>query len=209
MNANLEKIAKKYEAIDFSRENYEVGGGLDVCKFASRRHEDALNDSGKLTQGKFAAMIKKAIDGDVSEINRLIDYHFPNLEWHHAGKLPKQYGGGMKKTYFLNAAQIVDFCRKFDTISANYEAHVANLKREFEEKKTLEQRRTEFLKENGEKKVRVGSNNRGEWFIELDREMNGKYGWFSSYGKSYNMTEYYTGYSFKSEEIYKKYLELI
>jgi hypothetical protein len=35
--------------------------------------------------------------------------------------------------------------------------------------------------------------------------MNGKYGWFSSYEKSYNMTEYYSGWKFETEEKFNEF----
>lgn len=38
--------------------------------------------------------------------------------------------------------------------------------------------------------------------------MNGKFGWFSSYGKSYNMPEYYTGWEFESQEKYQEFFNL-
>ena len=66
-------------------------GGLDSGKFASRRHEDAKNDFGKLTLGKAAQMFKKAVGSDdVEFIKEVLSYAVPNMEWHHAGKLPKQ-----------------------------------------------------------------------------------------------------------------------
>ena len=58
---NLQKIIEKYSKLNFNADNYSVGGGLcDSGKKASNRHEEALNDLGKLTQGKCAAMFKKA-----------------------------------------------------------------------------------------------------------------------------------------------------
>ena len=105
---NLKSIIEKYEQISHNADNYEIGGGLDSNKFASRRHEDAKNDFGKLTLGKATQMFKKAVGSDdVEFIKEVLHYALPNMEWHHAGKLPKQYGGGMKKTYFLNSYEIV------------------------------------------------------------------------------------------------------
>ena len=49
---NLKAIIEKYTQISHNADNYEIGGGLDSGKFASRRHEDAKNDFGKLTLGK-------------------------------------------------------------------------------------------------------------------------------------------------------------
>jgi hypothetical protein len=38
-------------------------------------------------------------------------------------------------------------------------------------------------------------------------EMNGKYGWFNSAGKSYNMPEYYSGMQFSNKELLNEYRE--
>lgn len=85
-----------------------------------------------MTVGKATAMFKNATGLDTETIKEIIDYAVPNQEWHHAGFLPKQYGGGM----------------------------------------------------------------------------DGKYGWFSSYGKSYNMPEYYTGWSFEKPEKLQEFYKL-
>ena len=118
---NLAKIIEKYSKIEFNENNYNVGGGFtDSGKKASNRHEDALYDIGKLTFGKAAAMFKKATGCEVAFINKIFDYAVPNAEWHHAGFLPKSYGGGMKKTYFLNSIEIV-------YIAANWQFLVGKL----------------------------------------------------------------------------------
>lgn len=202
----LAKIAKKYSEIQHNEDNYDIGGGLDSCRFASRRHEDAKNDAGKLTEGEATQLFKKATGLETEFVKAVINYAVPNMEWHHAGKLPKQYGGGMKKTYFVNASEIVDLASNWNNYSEKYEIHLT-AKREMEEKaKNLEARKHTFLSENAIKRERVTST--GRFFIETNREMNGKFGWFCSYGKSYNMTEYYTGWEFGSEEKYNEYLNL-
>jgi len=38
--------------------------------------------------------------------------------------------------------------------------------------------------------------------------MNGKHGWFSSYGKSYNLPEYYSGWEFENFEKYNEFIKL-
>ena len=67
-----------------------------------------------------------------------------------------------------------------------------------EAQKSKEAIKQAFLQENATRVVRVL--NKPDNFYEMHREMNGKYGWFSSYGKYYNLTEYYTGYQFESAE---------
>lgn len=93
-NLKLQKIAAKYTAIKHNEDNYSIGGGLDDQKFASRRHEDAKYDEGKLTEGKATQLFKTATGLDTDYVKKVINYAVPNMEWHHAGKLPKSYGGG-------------------------------------------------------------------------------------------------------------------
>lgn len=196
---NLDAIIKKYSNLDHNADNYEIGGGLDGAKFASKRHEDAKNDEGKLTLGKAAQMFKKAVSvDDVEFIKEVLKYAIPNMEWHHAGKLPKQYGGGMKKTYFLNASEIVKVAQNWQANVEKLEISKADKRAADEVKKTREQLRQEFLTAHATKVARVAE--RPQFFFETDKEMQGKFGWFSSYGKSYNMTEYYTGWVFSSEQ---------
>jgi len=38
--------------------------------------------------------------------------------------------------------------------------------------------------------------------------MNGKYGWFCSYGKNYNMDEYFSGWNLESLEKYNEFLKI-
>jgi hypothetical protein len=46
------------------------------------------------------------------------------------------------------------------------------------------------------------------FFYKTAQEMNGKYGWFDSSYKSYNMTEYFTGWVFENEEKYNEFLSI-
>jgi len=128
------------------------------------------------------------------------------MEWHHAGKLPKSYGGGMKKTYFLNSSEIVEIAENWDSLVEKIAIRNENLKSAEIVKKEKEAKKLEFLTANAEKLVRV--QNVPEFFYEIEKEMNGKYGWFSSYGKNYNMTEFYTGWKFSSEEKYNEFLTI-
>lgn len=203
---NLEKIAKKYSQINHNEENFQIGGGLSGQKFASRRHEDAKNDEGKLTLGKAVQMFKKAtkID-DIDFIKEVIEYAVPNMEWHHAGKLPKSYGGGMKKTYFLNSNEIVNISENWSSYVEKLQLSKSEKRNAEEELKNREAKRLKFLNKYAEKVVRVSEI--PSFFYETDKEMEGKFGWFSSYGKSYNLPEYYSGWAFKSkkklDEFYK------
>ena len=204
---NLEKIVKKYSEINHNEENFEIGGGLSDGKFASNRHEDAKNDEGKLTLGKAVQMFKKATENDDTDfVKEVLQYAVPNMEWHHAGKLPKQYGGGMKKTYFLNSKEIVHIAENWASIVEKLTISKTEKRNAEEVKKNREQIKLEFLNENAEKVIRVSE--RPSFFYETDKEMQGKFGWFSSYGKSYNLPEYFTGWVFKTEEKLKEFLNL-
>ena len=204
---NLEKIVKKYSEINHNEENFEIGGGLSYGKFASNRHEDAKNDEGKLTLGKAVQMFKKATQiDDVDYIKEVIHYAVPNMEWHHAGKLPKAYGGGMKKTYFLNAKEIVNIAENWYSFVEKLEISKTEKRNAEEAKKNREQIKQDFLNEHAEKVVRMSS--RPKLFFETNNEMNGKFGWFSAYGKSYNLPEYFTGWVFKTEEKLQEFNKL-
>ena len=204
---NLKSIIEKYEQISHNADNYEIGGGLDSNKFASRRHEDAKNDFGKLTLGKATQMFKKAVGSDdVEFIKEVLRYAVPNMEWHHAGKLPKQYGGGMKKTYFLNSYEIVKIAENWDDYTQKLELSKADKRKAAELQKSREEVQQEFLKLNAEKVTRVSKV--PEFFYETGREMQGKYGWFSAYGKSYNLPEYYTGWKFADDKTLQEFLSI-
>ena len=204
---NLEKIVKKYSEINYNEENFEIGGGLSDGKFASNRHEDAKNDEGKLTLGKAVQMFKKATENDDTDfVKEVLKYAVPNMEWHHAGKLPKQYGGGMKKTYFLNSYEIVKIAENWDDYTQKLELSKADKRKAAELQKSREEVQQEFLKLNAEKVTRVSKV--PEFFYETGREMQGKYGWFSAYGKSYNLPEYYTGWKFADDKTLQEFLSI-
>lgn len=202
----LESICNKYCSIKHNDNNYSIGGGLDGGKFASRRHEDARSDEGKLTLGEATQLFKKATGLDTDTVREVLEYAVPNMEWHHAGKLPKSYGGGMKKTYFLNAKEICDCAKNWNDYLEKLNLSKIEAKNAAEEKKNLETRRLEFLQANAKKVERVTT--KPKFFYKTAQEMNGKYGWFDSTYKSYNMTEYYSGWEFETEELYNQFLTI-
>jgi hypothetical protein len=110
----LDLIAKKFGEIKHNANNYYLGGGLDGFKFASRRHEAARRDLGKLTLGEATILFKKATGRTTDQVKAVIKYAVPSMEWHHAGKLPARYGGGMKRTYFVNSTEITDIAKHFE-----------------------------------------------------------------------------------------------
>lgn len=200
----LESICNKYCNVEHNDNNYSIGGGLDGSKFASRRHEDAREDEGKLTLGEATQLFKKATELEIDIVREVLEYAVPNMEWHHAGKLPKSYGGGMKKTYFLNAAEICDCAKNWDAYREKLCLSKAAAKNAAEEKNNFEKRKLEFLQANAKKVERVTT--QPKFFYKTAQEMNGKYGWFDSTYKSYNMTEYYSGWEFETEELYTQFL---
>lgn len=202
----LEAICNKFCSINHNDDNYSIGGGLDGSKFASRRHEDAKDDAGKLTLGEATQLFKKATGLDTDAVREVLIYAVPNMEWHHAGKLPKAYGGGIKKTYFLNASEICECAKNWCANVQLLNLSKAAAKESAENKKTFEERKLEFLKANAFCITRTTTS--PNFFYETDKEMNGKYGWFSSYGKSYNMTEFFSGWEFTSEGLYHEFLNM-
>lgn len=202
----LEAICNKYCSIQHNDDNYSIGGGLDGSRFASRRHEDAKYDEGKLTLGEATQLFKKATGLDTDTVREILEYAVPNMEWHHAGKLPKSYGGGMKKTYFLNAAEICDCAKNWNAFSEKLSLSKIAAKNAAEEKNNFEKRKLEFLQANAKKIERVTT--QPKFFYKTAQEMNGKYGWFDSTYKSYNMTEYFSGWEFESEEKYHELLNI-
>jgi len=202
----LESICNKFCSIEHNDDNYSIGGGLDGSKFASRRHEDAKDDAGKLTLGEATQIFKKATGLEIDAVREVLEYAVPNMEWHHAGQLPKAYGGGMKKTYFLNAAEICDVAKNWDDFLEKLKLSKQADKEAGEIKKWLEERKLDFLKANAKKIDRVL--NQPIFFHKTAQEMNGKYGWFDSTYKSYNMSEYFSGWEFATEELYKNFITI-
>lgn len=203
----LEKIIEKYSKVECNENNYEVGGGLVEYKSASNRHEDALNDAGKLTFGKAAAMFKKATGCPVEFVNEIFWYAVPNPEWHHAGFLPKAYGGGMKKTYFLNAKQIVYIASNWEKLVQSLEISKQEKMNKEELKKAKEMEMQQYLEANATYHVRIL--NAPKYFYTTKREMNGKYGWFDSTGKTYRLPEYLTGWAFENEEKFETFRKML
>jgi hypothetical protein len=203
MKTTLQTIQDRFCNIQYNDNNYSIGGGLDGSKFASNRHEDARSDEGKLTLGQATQLFKKATGLDTDFIREVIEYAVPNMEWHHAGLLPKSYGGGMKKTYFLNSREICNVATNWSSYVEKLGLSKIAIQKEKEEKKNLEVRKLEYLQGNAKKKERVSE--RPTHFYLTAREMNGKYGWFDSTYKSYNLPEYFSGWEFESEEKYNEF----
>lgn len=112
---NLERIIDNYEHEEVE-DLYSTGGGLSNNSFMSNRNEAAKASFSRKTKGETRAMFKKAVLARSTEaVANFIDdvIFWRDLEWHHAGKLPKQYGGGMRKVYYYNSKQIVTIALHF------------------------------------------------------------------------------------------------
>lgn len=112
----------------------------------------------------------------------------------------------MKKTFFLNSKQICEAAKNWSKYYAELIIQKEEEKRAADIKKDLEKRKLEFLNMHAKELTRIDF--KPAFFYETNREMMGKYGWFCSYGKYYNLPEYYTGWVFESEEKYNEFLNL-
>jgi hypothetical protein len=113
--------------------------------------------------------------------------------------LPKQYGGGMKKTFFLNATQITD-------LAANWYLYYEKYQISINTKKNIKERKAEFLTKNATKIER--STTKPTYFFKIAQEMCGKHGWFDSTYKNYKMTEYFSGWEFPNQEKHNEFLNI-
>lgn len=199
----LEKIALKYSEVAHNEDNYEIGGGLSEESFASRRHQDAKWDSGKMTLGQATQLFKKATGLSTEQVKEVIRFAVPNMEWHHAGKLPKNYGGGMAKTYFLNSKEIVHLSKNWQQITFEFEAYKKEKEEKRIQKEQLKKEAEKFLKKYADEVVRVTE--QPALFHCTEEEMYGKYGFFKA-NPMYKSTKYYSGFKFRSS---KKYIEFI
>ena len=206
IDEKLELIGKRFSKISYNRGNYYIGGGLASGKFESKRHQEARNDGGKSTLGEVVQLFKKATELETPYIKEVITHNFPNLEWHHAGKLPKNYGGGMKKTYFMNSDEISKLATNWHEFLGNYDKFSIEKKKRLKIESEKIKLKNKFLKENATYKEKLLE--RPKFFHELAVYQKGKYGWFDCSEKSYNLPKYYSGYQFHSEELFNEFLNM-
>lgn len=183
------------------------GGGLAVNitgKYESNRHAIARME--KLTFGEVVKELSKKKNGafKISASDLLNAYRQSNgePEWHHAGFLPKSYGGGMKKTYFLDSLPTISEIKKWLKVASKKRVK-KTIKNYLE--KIRDEKRFEFLKQNAKRFERVSS--APNFSVKLYWEMNGKFGWFESDSK-YKLEEYVSGWVFESEEKLNEYHNL-
>lgn len=207
MENSLLKVVKKYSSILDTEANYYLGGGLSEYKYESVRHAHAKSDKSRLTLGQAVQVFKKATNTDIDLIKEILNLAVPNMEWHHAGFLPKSYGGGMKKTYFIKSSQIVD-------VAENFNKYLEQI--QIREKKTNEDYLLAVEKLEMQKQFLMihaffvsRTKNKPLFFYETQKEYNGKYGWFNAENKNYNLPIYYSGYEFDDEFKYLEFINLL
>lgn len=183
------------------------GGGLAINitgKYESNRHAIARIE--KYTFGEIVKELKKELNGgfEISAKELLNSYIKAKgtPEWHHAGFLPKSYGGGMKKTYFLDEIPTKDAV--ISILKNASKKRVQNLKEKYKDELLFKKQR-EFLNQNAKYFSRLTK--KPDFTIITNTEMKGKYGWFESSSK-YKLQEYYSGYSFESEDKKNEYMNI-
>lgn len=187
----------------------ENGGGLAMNvtgKFESNRHAIARIE--KFTFGEVCKELAKKKNGGMKiSAKDLLEIYtdlFGTPEWHHAGKLPKQYGGGMKKTYFLNeipnVQTVMDWKKKYD------EKQIIILREREISKKKIDEK-NKFARKFGttfSRQIEVP-----KYGVVQFSEMHGKYGWFVVEDfHNYSLTEYFSGIAFKSKKSMEKFLNM-
>ncbi|GFS26151.1 hypothetical protein ElyMa_005204500 [Elysia marginata] len=207
----LMTITNKYKDREYNFENFNIGGGLDEFKFASRRHEDAKHDKGKETFGKVVQMFKSATGEDTDFIKKVIKYNVPAMEWHHAGRLPQSYGGGMKKTYYLNAEQIAEISSNWEGSKKKYLDSMEKDENENDKRAALKKRIDKLQRSYGKKRgvymTRIPKEEKPKYFATEKEEMEGKYGWFEA-KYTYNLPVYISGWAFKTKKALLKFTDI-
>lgn len=185
------------------------GGGLAsniTGKFESNRH--AIAKMTKYTFGQVAKELRTKRGGgfDLTGARLLEIYRtvFGDPEWHHAGKMPRGYGGAMAKTYFLEYIPTKEEVN--DWISEYYMIISRENEKRFKQME-IEKERKAFVEKMGSTFTRELEIPKYSHVTKV--EMNGKFGWFEPQPHhSYKLDEYYTGVSFKSQKSLDKYLNI-
>lgn len=106
----------------------ENGGGLSVSvtgRYTSVRHEKARLNADKMTAGEAAKALRKrgvkATGKQLVALYRLL-HHGRDPEWHHAGFIPGDKGGGMGRTYFFRTADLDKLAENAERLPALVEA---------------------------------------------------------------------------------------
>lgn len=198
----LRNFLAKYANENYNKDNYFVGGGL--IGGMSQRNFDAKYDPGKLTLDQAAQKIAGIFEIEKIIVKSIIEIK-EDLEWHHAGFLPKNYGGGMRKIYYVNAVQMLNVVSNFEAFYNDYlDREECNRIKEAAEL-VARAKRDEFLKVFGKPFSRESADNLPKNNVITLSEMYGKYGWFESKKFTYKLPEYHSGYSFDLPELVDKF----
>lgn len=183
------------------------GGGLAVNitgRYESNRH--AIAKMEQYTFGEVVAFLKKKKNGGFEISSKeLLSAYFEAVgepEWHHAGFLPKSYGGGMKKTYFLEEIPTILEVKKILKKASKKRVKII-VKRHLD--CILADKKRDFRNLHAKRFIRLSS--APSFSVELFYEMNGKFGWFES-NSMYKLDEYVSGWNFESEEKMNEYLSI-
>lgn len=195
--AALENIAQDHQlAPDSYKEELRedaremsCGGMFAVSPRKAGQSYNAMyaEQRGELTKSKLPAVLRRMLDAGFAKTSM----------WHHTG----MFKGFMNETEFyaacdfdlagyenyLNNKEAVDQQRAAEA-EAEMQRKVAAIKIQNEAKK----KRADWLAVNTTTITRT--TDRAQLFVVTAQEMNGKYGWFDSSKKSYNMTEYFSGH---------------
>ena len=195
----IEELILKYSELSNrpveleSVENYN-GMALGTNKAQSYRHYIAEKTMLKL--GEFIKELKKVFKEDTKIIKSIIQYRYPNLEWHHAGFFKNRMG----KTYFVSYQQAIDIIKNFNDLKNSF------LK--YQQNKISKQNILNEILNRSEKFERITDLNTLEnrYYYITKIEMKGKYGFFQANDK-YNLQQYYSGILFNNQEDYLIYIQ--
>jgi hypothetical protein len=195
MEITIKKIEKEIAAAKAAIENLPAEHRLAPFDYrcGGRRAGQSYNamfaeERGELTKSKLPAVLRRMLECGYAS----------STMWHHTG----QFKGHMNETLFfagcdfdlegyenyLNNKEAIDSQRNAAAI-AKAEAQALRLKLEGD----ANAMREAWLQANCNYVTRVTR----RLFVEKAQEMNPKYGWFDSKYKSYNLTQYYTGWELK------------
>jgi hypothetical protein len=176
-------------------EDMRCGG---MFNFSPRKAGQSYNamyaeSRGELTLSKLPAVLRRMTEAGFGESDM----------WHHTG----QFKGHMNETNFYAGCD-------FDL--SGYEHYLLN-KKTIDAKKEADAQagdadriakanaKINWLNENCEYIIRSTD----RLFVEEKREMNGKYGWFDSSRKNYNLPEYFTGWKLRENAKQEEYFKIV
>ena len=193
-----------------------VGGNSGYVGYSMSVRAQTAYENGKLTYSKLPVWAKRMVDAGLAETN----------EWHHTSSWGNEtpfynivqfdiFSEAEKKElgielFFDGDGGFGDMPKKAIKFIDAKTKEVLKKKNNIKEvrKVYIEQAQKELSDFDSKFKRFVRETSVPKWGQKEFSEMNGKYGWFDSSNKSYNMTEYYTGMNYETEENYKRAKQL-